>query len=93
MTETCRSNFNVNFNVNFDIILEQSNCSFSWINKRFDSIKMHGTNGKIYLENFCYLSVWFSVIFVKISNLKITLKKHKFWFSAIFMKISNLEFT
>jgi len=35
--------FNVNFNVRFNIFLEHSSCAFSWINKRLDSIKTHGS--------------------------------------------------
>jgi hypothetical protein len=35
------------FNVSFNILSEQFNCAFSWINKRLDNIKMHGTNVKI----------------------------------------------
>ena len=38
--------FNVNFNVSFNIFLENSSCAVSWKNKRFDSIKMHGTTVK-----------------------------------------------
>jgi hypothetical protein len=34
----------VNFNVSFNVLLEQFNCAFSWINKGRDNIKMHGTN-------------------------------------------------
>jgi len=32
----CVSNFNINFNVSFKIPLEQSNCAFSWINKKLN---------------------------------------------------------
>jgi hypothetical protein len=39
--------FNVNFNVSFNIILEQFNCAFSWIDKGLDNIKLHGTNVKM----------------------------------------------
>jgi hypothetical protein len=28
-----------NFNVNFNILLQQCNCAFSWINKGLDNIK------------------------------------------------------
>ena len=43
ITETCRGTLNVNFNISFYIPLEQSSCAFSWISKRLDSIKLHGT--------------------------------------------------
>jgi hypothetical protein len=37
---TCtKCSFNVEFNVRFNILLEHSNCAFSWINKRLDDIK------------------------------------------------------
>jgi hypothetical protein len=45
--ETCTSAFNVNFNVSFDILLEQFNCAFRWINKGLDNVKMDGTNVNI----------------------------------------------
>ena len=38
---------NIKFNVSFNTPLEQSDCGFSWINKRLDSIEMHGTALKI----------------------------------------------
>ena len=37
----------MNFNVSFKIFLEDSVCAYSWINKRLDNIKMHGTTVKM----------------------------------------------
>jgi hypothetical protein len=42
----CRSAFNVNFNISFNILLDQYNCAFSWINKEPDNINLHETNVK-----------------------------------------------
>jgi len=42
--------FNVNFTVSFENFLEQSICAFSWINKRYDDIKMRGKTMKKTLD-------------------------------------------
>jgi hypothetical protein len=56
--------FNVNFNVIFNILLEYSNCAFSWLNKRIDVCSVFvkfcacGTYKYIHIYIYIYIYIY-----------------------------------
>jgi hypothetical protein len=67
----------VNFNLSFNILLEHSNCAFNWANKRFNSIKVHGTTVKKKLSYIHFAHVIWTCLHLSFSN-RIFVSHHVF---------------